>query len=135
MCSRLWLSCIWRFLQMSYSSCRRHTESCRMFKQYVTFYRYQLVRRLASCTQVRPGLYIVFSVASNAIQTIGNETTYLIIYWLNCIRCDGNLMCKTGLLHYLPHRNNVWSWLSKLFNVSLICSIIFQRWSCWILLC
>ena len=28
------------------------------------------------------------SVASNAIQTIDNEMIHLIIYCLNCIRCD-----------------------------------------------
>ena len=37
------------------------------------------------------------SVASNAIQTIDNEMTYLIINCLNCIRCDGNSTSKTGL--------------------------------------
>ena len=35
------------------------------------------------------------SVASNAIQTIDNETAYLIIYCLNCIRRDGNSTYKT----------------------------------------
>ena len=37
------------------------------------------------------------SVASNAIQTIDNELTYLIIFCLNCIRCDGNSKSKPGL--------------------------------------
>ena len=37
------------------------------------------------------------SVASNAIQTINNEVNHLIIYCLNCIRCDGNATYKTGL--------------------------------------
>ena len=37
-------------------------------------------------------------VASNAIQTIDNETAYLIIYCLKCIRRDGNSTYKTGLM-------------------------------------
>ncbi len=36
-------------------------------------------------------------IASNAIQTIDNETAYLIIYCLNCIRRDGDSTYKTGL--------------------------------------
>ena len=39
------------------------------------------------------------SVASNTIQTIDNETAYLIIYCLNCILHDGNSTYKTGLKH------------------------------------
>ena len=37
------------------------------------------------------------SVASNAIQTIDNEVSHLIIYCLNCIRRDGNSTSKMGL--------------------------------------
>ena len=37
------------------------------------------------------------SVAWNAIHTIENETTYLIIYCLNCIQRQGNLTYKMGL--------------------------------------
>ena len=37
------------------------------------------------------------SVASNAIQTIDNEVSHLIIYCFNCIRRDGNSTSKTGL--------------------------------------
>ncbi len=36
------------------------------------------------------------SVASNAIQTT-DDTAYLIIDCLNCIRRDGNSACRTGL--------------------------------------
>ena len=36
------------------------------------------------------------SVVSNAIQTIDNETAYLIIYCFNCIRRDGNSTYKNG---------------------------------------
>ena len=39
------------------------------------------------------------SVASNAIQIIDNETAYLIIYCLNCIRRDGNSTYETGVKH------------------------------------
>ncbi len=38
------------------------------------------------------------SVPSNAIQTKDNETAYLIINCLNCIRRDENSTYKTGLL-------------------------------------
>ena len=38
------------------------------------------------------------SVASNAIQTKDNETAYLIIFCLNCIRRDGNSTFKTVLV-------------------------------------
>ena len=38
------------------------------------------------------------SVASNAIQIIDHEMTYLIIYCLNCIRCDENSTSKQALL-------------------------------------
>ena len=37
------------------------------------------------------------SVASNAVQTIDDETAHLIIYCLNCIRRDENSTYKTGL--------------------------------------
>ena len=37
------------------------------------------------------------SVASNAMQTIDNEVSHLIIYCFNCIRNDGNSTSKTGL--------------------------------------
>ncbi len=37
-------------------------------------------------------------VASNAIQAIDNETAYLVIYCLNCIRRDENLTYKIGLM-------------------------------------
>ena len=37
------------------------------------------------------------SAASDTIQTIDNETAYLIIYCLNCIRRNGNSTRKMGL--------------------------------------
>ncbi len=43
------------------------------------------------------------SVASNAIQTIDNETAYLIVCCLNCIRCDGISTYKTGLRETLNY--------------------------------
>ncbi len=39
-------------------------------------------------------------VVSNAIQTIDNETAYLIIYCLNCIRHGGNSTYETGLTYH-----------------------------------
>ena len=44
------------------------------------------------------------SVASNAIQTIDNETAYLIIYCLNCIRRNGNSTYKTSLRKLIKMR-------------------------------
>ncbi len=41
-------------------------------------------------SSIRPVLYGRISVSSNAIQTIDNETTFLIIYCLNSIRRDRN---------------------------------------------
>ncbi len=40
----------------------------------------------------------LISVASNAIQTIDNETANLIIYCLNCIQHGGNSTYETGLM-------------------------------------
>ncbi len=45
----------------------------------------------------KPAFIRRISVASNAIQTIDNETAYLIIYCLNCIRRNGNSTYKTSL--------------------------------------
>ena len=45
-------------------------------------------------------------VASNAIQTIDNQGSHLIIYCLNCIRRDGNSTSKTGLSELTESREN-----------------------------
>ena len=44
-------------------------------------------------------------VVSNAIQTKDNETAYLIIYCLNCIRHGGNSTYETGLNHARVFKN------------------------------
>jgi hypothetical protein len=41
----------------------------------------------------------------NAIQTIDNETPYLIIYCLDCTRRDGNSRYKTGLAVHIDDVN------------------------------
>ena len=53
--------------------------------------------------------YTSSSVASNAIQTIDNQTAYLIIYCLNCIRRDVNSTYKTGLK--VKRTNLLWMYL------------------------
>ena len=75
----------------------------RKSKKMPSYFRYkQQVSLLSHGCQDHQGLTQAWFrrrifVASNAIQTIDNEVSHLIIYCLNCIRCDGNSTSKTGL--------------------------------------
>ena len=50
------------------------------------------------CMEFLGQVYTRISVASNAIQTIGNEVSHPIIFYLNYIRCDRNSTSKPGLM-------------------------------------
>ncbi len=58
------------------------------------------------------------SVASNAIQTIDNETTYLIIYCLNCVRRDGNSTYTTD--SQLPECTHLEKFLRPIYTIRFV---------------
>ena len=96
----------------------------RFLRHYEKVYFISFVFRCYNSFKARfiPGI----SVASNAIQTIHNETACLIIYCLNCIRRDGNLTYKMGLKASQSKRMAALSMISLpklIFGISFISKI------------